>query len=192
MRLSIGWRVAVLSDDCLVLWFVWRDADLSLVLTQGQHLVITGPNGIVRLKYCIWYGFQLVGVGVGKTSLFRAILGLWQSEGSGSSLRCCFSLVAHHLHYTSMYADITTPPGCIEWPAPRARVLVLPQRSFMPAGSSLAELVLWPCQSPRSRTATAAIVEPLLAEVGLGSLRTYCQTVCYWKLLTCPCVCVCE
>jgi ABC-type uncharacterized transport system fused permease/ATPase subunit len=87
----------------------------------------------------------------------RALCGLWPIEGSAAA-------AAQHA-----LAD-NLRPGSIAWPEPRVRLLVLPQRPFMPAGS-LAELVTWPADPPQDADALAATVLPLLADVGLEALR---------------------
>lgn len=65
--------------------------DLSLSLAPGEHLMITGSNG------------------VGKTAVARVIAGLWAAQGDG---------------------EVQRPKG-------RKGVFVVPQRSYMVAGSLL-------------------------------------------------------
>ena len=65
--------------------------DLSLSLAPGEHLMITGSNG------------------VGKTAVARVIAGLWAAHGHG---------------------EVTRPKG-------KKGVFVVPQRSYMVAGTLL-------------------------------------------------------
>lgn len=65
--------------------------NLSLSLSRGEHLMITGSNG------------------VGKTAVARVIAGLWAAQGGGRVQR---------------------PPG-------KQGVFVVPQRSYMVAGTLL-------------------------------------------------------
>lgn len=69
--------------------------NLSLTLKPGEHLMITGSNG------------------VGKTAVARVIAGLWAAQGGG---------------------EVTRPKG-------KKGVFVVPQRSYMVAGSLLDQYV---------------------------------------------------
>ncbi|KAF8156895.1 ABC transporter transmembrane region 2-domain-containing protein [Crassisporium funariophilum] len=90
--------------------------DLSLTIKPGEHLMITGDNG------------------VGKTAVARVLAGLWDPSGSGT-----VKLPRDGEDESSTNEKHPTP-------ANRARptLYVVPQRSYMVTGSLL-EQIIYPC-----------------------------------------------
>ncbi|KZP15909.1 hypothetical protein FIBSPDRAFT_934923, partial [Athelia psychrophila] len=80
--------------------------DLNLVLKDGEHLMITGSNG------------------VGKTAVARVLAGLWAAQGPSAS-------VARPAQAATGVSDGRVQP----------RVVVVPQRAYMVAGSLLAQVI---------------------------------------------------
>ncbi|KAF9527631.1 ABC transporter transmembrane region 2-domain-containing protein [Crepidotus variabilis] len=105
---------------------------LTLSIKQTQHTMITGSNG------------------VGKTAVARVLGGLWDVGGGGFiSMPKDSSEVESFLTLPTIGASHSSNgPGLQPQPQPRARprptLYVLPQRSYMPVGSLL-EQIIYPC-----------------------------------------------
>ncbi|KAF8631385.1 hypothetical protein AX15_002416 [Amanita polypyramis BW_CC] len=85
--------------------------DLSFILKEGEHLMITGSNG------------------VGKTSVARVLAGLWPPESSSP-----FDELGMGTGGT-----ISRPPSRL--PDGRRSVFIVPQRSYMVSGSLLDQVI---------------------------------------------------
>ncbi|KAJ3503896.1 hypothetical protein NLJ89_g8229 [Agrocybe chaxingu] len=100
--------------------------DLNLVIKRGDHMMITGSNG------------------VGKTAVARVLAGLWDPIDSGVSLN------GEEGGQVEMPRDGTEADAFFARSAkiahtrPRPALYVLPQRSYMPVGSLL-EQIIYPC-----------------------------------------------
>jgi ATP-binding cassette subfamily D (ALD) long-chain fatty acid import protein len=118
--------------------------DLNLSIERGEHMMITGSNG------------------VGKTSVARVLAGLWDPVASGAGegagavemprdeteagvlLRCGHRASAGQGNESGERpgsAYTTSTPG---HPRPRPTLYVVPQRSYMVTGSLL-EQIIYPC-----------------------------------------------
>ena len=106
--------------------------DLNLSIRRGEHIMITGSNG------------------VGKTSVARVLAGLWDPVASGEG---------EDAGTVEMPKDETEAEVLFRWvqakgsessttsrghPRPRPTLYVVPQRSYMVTGSLL-EQVIYPC-----------------------------------------------
>ena len=104
--------------------------DLTLEVKSGQNLLIVGPNG------------------VGKTSIFRAMCGLWPREGSVALPR-------------RQMRDVCGRPG----------LMFLPQVPYCPTGCTLSDILAYP--HPVNSSATSITKErmaSLLVAVDLEHL----------------------
>lgn len=102
--------------------------ELTLRINQGQNLLIVGANG------------------VGKTSLFRAMSGLWPSEG-----------------------HVTLPGRCTRNVAHRPGMMFLPQRPYCPRGS-LSDILTYPRPKSKASKITNESMRALLVAVDLEYL----------------------
>jgi ATP-binding cassette subfamily D (ALD) long-chain fatty acid import protein len=106
--------------------------DLNLSIRRGEHMMITGSNG------------------VGKTSVARVLAGLWDPVASGEG---------EDAGTVEMPKDETEAEVLFRWvqakdsessatsrghPRPRPTLYVVPQRSYMVTGSLL-EQIIYPC-----------------------------------------------
>ncbi|TFK39278.1 ABC transporter transmembrane region 2-domain-containing protein [Crucibulum laeve] len=92
--------------------------DLSLVIKEREHLMITGPNG------------------VGKTAVARVLAGLWAPQGALAEVRRPVP------SSSSSSDDFYSPSNSTPNPA-RKQLIVVPQRAYMVTGSLL-EQVIYP------------------------------------------------
>ncbi|KAF8970375.1 ABC transporter transmembrane region 2-domain-containing protein [Flammula alnicola] len=95
--------------------------DLNLVIKRGEHIMITGSNG------------------VGKTAVARVLAGLWDPvatrDGEGSV----------EMPRDETEADVMLRQSLGDGHSrPRPTLYVVPQRSYMPTGSLL-EQIIYPC-----------------------------------------------
>lgn len=105
-----------------------RDAplvkDLNVVIKRGDHTMITGVNG------------------VGKTAVARVLAGLWDpvSSRSGGHVQ----MPTDDSEVESLFMGTIRPGSSKARSRPRPTLYVLPQRSYMPVGSLL-EQIIYPC-----------------------------------------------
>jgi len=105
-----------------------RDAplvkDLNVVIKRGDHTMITGVNG------------------VGKTAVARVLAGLWDpiSSQPGGHVQ----MPTDDTEAESLFLGSVRPGSSKARSRPRPTLYVLPQRSYMPVGSLL-EQIIYPC-----------------------------------------------
>ncbi|KAF8190182.1 ATP-binding cassette transporter [Pholiota molesta] len=110
--------------------------DLSLTIRRGQHLMITGSNG------------------VGKTAVARVLAGLWDPVHSGNGDGEGEGLVKMPRDETE--ADVLLrQAGGDRHARPRPTLYVVPQRAYMVTGSLL-EQIIYPCSYASFVRMTAA------------------------------------
>lgn len=97
--------------------------DLTLTIRRGEHLLITGSNG------------------VGKTSVARVLAGLWDPSASGAG----GSEPMVRMPRDETEADVMLRQAHGDPHArPRPTLYIVPQRAYMPTGSLL-EQIIYPC-----------------------------------------------
>ncbi|KJA26893.1 hypothetical protein HYPSUDRAFT_198675 [Hypholoma sublateritium FD-334 SS-4] len=97
--------------------------DLTLTIRRGEHLLITGSNG------------------VGKTSVARVLAGLWDPSASGAGGdQPMVSMPRDETEADVMLRQATGDPHA----RPRPTLYIVPQRAYMPTGSLL-EQIIYPC-----------------------------------------------
>jgi len=105
-----------------------RDAplvrNLNIVIRRGDHTMITGVNG------------------VGKTAVARVLAGLWDPVSSrpGGHVQ----MPIDDTDAESLFLGSLRPGSSKAHSRPRPTLYVLPQRSYMPVGSLL-EQIIYPC-----------------------------------------------
>jgi len=99
--------------------------DLNLVIKRGDHMMITGSNG------------------VGKTAVARVLAGLWDATSEGVSLDAEGARVEMPKDETEVDSFLSVGRQARHM-RPRPTLYVLPQRSYMPVGSLL-EQIIYPC-----------------------------------------------
>lgn len=101
--------------------------DLSLVLKDGDHLMITGSNG------------------VGKTAVARVLAGLWAPRGKDAALWRPKDEDGHEQTQRGTADDDSSTHANIGQKGTKRRkrkaVFVVPQRSYMVAGSLLDQMI---------------------------------------------------
>lgn len=97
--------------------------DLSLTIRRGEHLMITGSNG------------------VGKTAVARILAGLWDPTASGGG----DSTSMIQMPRDETEADVLLRQSLGDRHSrTRPTLYIVPQRSYMPTGSLL-EQIIYPC-----------------------------------------------
>lgn len=109
--------------------------DLNLIIKPGEHIMITGSNG------------------VGKTSVARVLAGLWDPASSGSG-EATVTMPADETEADALFRRSLGERHS----RPRPTLYVVPQRSYMVAGSLL-EQIIYPC-SYASFVRTTATAPP--------------------------------
>ncbi|KAF9486215.1 hypothetical protein BDN70DRAFT_846696 [Pholiota conissans] len=109
--------------------------NLSLTIRRGEHLMITGSNG------------------VGKTAVARVLAGLWDPVSSEDGSSEAEGLVK--MPHDEAEADVMLRQSLGDKHSrPRPTLYVVPQRAYMPTGSLL-EQIIYPCSYASFVTMTA-------------------------------------
>lgn len=123
--------------------------DLSLTIHRGQHLMITGSNG------------------VGKTAVARVLAGLWDPVHSGNGNGEEEGLAKMPRDETE--ADVMLrQAGGDRHSRPRSTLYVVPQRAYMVTGSLL-EQIIYPCSYASFVRMTAASKAALTRSLSVPS-----------------------
>lgn len=96
--------------------------DLNIDIKRGDHTMITGVNG------------------VGKTAVARVLAGLWDPVNSGAPGDGFVEMPKDKIETESLFFGSHR----VGLSRPRPTLYVLPQRSYMPSGSLL-EQIIYPC-----------------------------------------------
>ncbi len=100
--------------------------DLNVVIKRGDHTMITGVNG------------------VGKTAIARVLAGLWDPVDSSAPGRGFVEMPKDDTETESVFLGAIHMGLSRPHTRPRPTLYVLPQRSYMPIGSLL-EQIIYPC-----------------------------------------------
>ncbi|KAL1730687.1 ABC transporter transmembrane region 2-domain-containing protein [Schizophyllum commune] len=100
--------------------------DLSFLLKEGDHLMITGANG------------------VGKTAVARVLAGIWAPQGASAVVR---RPAPSPSPFSSSFSPYSSSSPSSPSSSPRPPVFVVPQRAYMVTGSLL-DQVIYPHSYP--------------------------------------------